>query len=321
MMKVFLLSVLVILLSCSRGQESNKVDISIDGTKDFLVKEKSIENLVRESHKELKSNSRNFNEYKEFLHKLDENNIASIPLLLDYIKTSIDSNNTDRDSIFLLFNIKFYTITERLNDSLYTKFNYLTVQLQKDSTTQELNAFENNLTDCGLAIFQTEGMYYLDVMPDFFYGNFKDRVSEGVREFLKIRKDELKQGFSEDAMLLISFDDLYDRIIRWEKFLIQFPNTVYTDYANSLYTTYLETLMTGMDNSRVFTPDSDILLPDVKVLYEKIIAEKSKSSTTRTIESYYNFLSRHDFTENDSIKIFLKELNLSTMLAVQPHTR
>jgi hypothetical protein len=79
--------------------------------------------------------------------------------------------------------------------------------------------------------------------------------------------------------------------------------------------------MTGMDNSRVFDFDNNSLLPEVKTLYEKIMGEGTESTTTKIISSYYGFLARHDFQENDSIPIFLKTYNLSTMLAVQPHTR
>ena len=62
----------------------------------------------------------------------------------------------------------------------------------------------------------------------------------------------MKQGFSEDAGMLISYEDLYYRIRRWEEFLYKHPNTIINDEAISYYRTYIETLMTGMANSRRF---------------------------------------------------------------------
>jgi hypothetical protein len=319
MNKILLALSLTFLFACGSNNTQDKKDIV--STTDYLLQDNSVSKLVTANHQKLSGITGDFKSYKLYLDKLDNDSLTSIPFALDYIKTCISTDNADRDSIFLLLNIKFYAVANRLSDSLDTKYKSLIEQLDKDSNTVELKSFKNNLEACGIDIFSTEGMYYLDVIPDFFYNNFKNRVSDGVAEFLNIRKDELKQGFSEDAGMLISFEDLYQRVKRWENFINKYPNTVYNDEANSYFTTYVETLMTGMDNSRVFDFDNNSLLPEVKTLYEKIIREGYESPSTKIISSYYTFLARHDFKENDSIQIFLKTNNLSTMLAVQPHTR
>jgi hypothetical protein len=167
----------------------------------------------------------------------------------------------------------------------------------------------------------SEGIDYLDVLPDYFYDSFSNRVSASVKQYLFIRKTELAQGFTEDTGLLISFDELYKRVKRWEKFLNDYPNTVYRAQAEDNYTTYLETLLTGMDNSRIFDFDKNVLLPEVKTIYEKAMTDGPNSKTAKIITDYYNFLGRHDFKENDSIPKFLSEHKLSTMLAVQPDNR
>jgi len=319
-MKNILITIsLIFLFACSSSKTQDKKDLI--STKDYLLQDNSVSKLVMANHQKLSGVKGDFKSYKLYIDKLDNDSLTSIPFALDYINTCISADNADRDSIILLFNIKFYSVTNRLTDSLDTKYKTLIEQLDKDSNTVELNSFKKNLKACGIGIFTTEGLYYLDVIPDFFYNNFKNRVSDGVVEFLNIRKDELKQGFSEDAGLLISFEDLYLRVKRWENFINKYPNNVYNDEANSYYTTYLETLMTGMDNSRVFDFDNNTLIPEVKILYEKISGEGTESPTSKIISSYYAFLARHDFKENDSIQIFLKTNNLSTMLAVQPHTR
>ena len=319
MKKILIALSLTFLFACgSKNTEVKKNNVS---TTDYLLQYNSVSKLVTANRQKLSGLTGDFKSYRLYLEKLDNDSLTSIPFALDYINTCISTDNADRDSIFLLFNIKFYAVANRLSDSLHTEYKSLIEQLDKDSNTDEIKFFKNNLEDCGIDIFSTEGMYYLDVIPEFFYTNFKNRVSGGVAEFLNIRKDELKQGFSEDAGILISFEDLYHRVKRWENFIIKYPNTVYNHDANSYYTTYIETLMTGMDNSRVFDFDNNSLLPEVKTLYEEIMVEGTESPTTKIISSYYAFLARHDFKENDSIQSFLKTNNLSTMLAVQPHTR
>jgi hypothetical protein len=319
MNKILLASLLITLMACG---SHNAIDNSENSSvPDYLLQDNFINTLSLSNHRKLVGRTGNLRSFKEYLNTLNTDSLTSIPFALDYILTCISSDNTDRDSIFLLFNRHFDVITNRLNDSLYTKYKAVAAQLENDSNTVELNAFKKNLEVCGVGIFSTEGTYYPDALPDFFYNNFKGRVSDGVKEFLNIRKDELKQGFSEDASLLISFEDLYGRVKRWENFIYKYPRTVYNEEANSYYVTYLETLMTGMDNSPTFDYESTMLLPEIKNLYEKIIQEEPGSPTTKLISSYYNFLGRHDFKSNDSIETFLKTNNLATMLAVQPNTR
>ena len=167
----------------------------------------------------------------------------------------------------------------------------------------------------------TEGMYYFDVTYDYFYNNFKNRVSHSLLEYLNIRKDEVKQGFSEDAGMLTGFEDLYQRVKRWENFLAKYSTSLKSEEANYFYQTYLETLLTGMDNSRTFDFENNTLIPEVKSIYERVIQEDSISSSGRVITAYYKFLSKHSFGYNDSINVFLETFGLSSMLGMQPHTR
>lgn len=319
-MKTIILALLTaVLFSCVSNYSTDKKAVLT--STDYLLVENSIGKLVEANHLKLNGIKGDLHSFKGYLNKLPNDRLTSIPFALDYIQTCISPDNADRDSIFLLFNIKFYKVVNRFNDSLETKYHAVFQQLNSGTNSVEVKNFENNLKACGTNIFISEGMNYIDVLPDFFYHNFHNRVSAGVIEFLNIRKDELKQGFSEDAGMLISFEDLYARVKRWENFIVKNPNTVYSVEANSYYTIYLETLMTGMDNSRIFDTENNSLLPEIKKLYQKIAAENTKSPTSKIIASYYAFLARHDFKENDSIPVFLEQNKLSTMLAVQPHTR
>jgi len=318
MNKLLLVLSVTLLFACGSNSTKDKKE---NESKDYLLQENSISKLVASNHMSISGIKGDLKSFKLYLNRLNEDSLNSIPYALDYVKTCISTDYSERDSVFLLFNIKFFAVTNRLNENLDKKYKTIINQLYKDSTTVELTNFRKNLEMCGIDIFSSEGMYYLDVIPDYFYNNFSNRVSESISEFLVIRKGELKEGFSEDAGMLISFEDLYQRVKRWENFIHKYPTTIYNNEANLFYTTYLETLMTGMDNSRIFDFDSSSLKPEIKTLYEKIKKEELESPTTKIISSYYDFLARHNFKANDSISIFLKANNLSTMLAVQPHTR
>jgi hypothetical protein len=312
----------LILISCnSQKSEVNTENQFSDSITENLLQLHSISKLVTLNHAKLENIKGDINSFKIFLNQLPETKLSSIPFAIDYINTCIPVNYSNNDSILLLFETKYYSIANHLSDSLEIKYKSIIDQLDKDSTSAELTAFKDNLAECGLGIFMTEGMYYIDALYDYEFQKFQNRVSKGSRDFLNIRKDELKQGFSEDAGMLISFDELYQRIRRWENFITTFPNTCFCNTAKGYYSMYLSTLITGMDNSPVFDYDNNTLLPEIKQLYEKIMKEDSDSQTKKIISDYYAFLVRHNFQYNDSINSFLETKQLSTMQAVQPETR
>lgn len=319
----FLLILLTVACHSSpQKEDSTKTPtLHVKATSIDPLKPNSVARSVAANHGQLKGINGDLISFKKYLSGLSDNDLASIPYALDYIKTCLPSDLTERDSIVLLFNVKFFKVSNKLSEELETKYPTLIKQLEKDIKSRELSIFQDNLKACGIGIFSTEGNYYLDILPNYLYNNFKDRVSIGVKTYLDIRRHELTEGFSEDAGLLISYKQLYQRVKNWEKFINNFPKTVYTNEANNYYETYLETLLTGMDNTPVFEMDNNSLSAEVKTLYEKAIHDDADTRTGKIIADYYALLSRHDLKQTDSIDVFLKAHNLSSMSGVQPDTR
>ncbi len=166
----------------------------------------------------------------------------------------------------------------------------------------------------------SEGTYYLDVKANYFSGIFSGKVSDALSEYLNLRSRELNEGFSEDAGLRISFKSDYERVLGWEAFLTKYPSSPLIGQAKYYFETYLETLLTGMDNSRVFD-ENETLIPEIKDLYESIVESDSKGKSTQIIKAYYNLLRQNKFKHSESLDKYLKEQGLNSMLGIQPHTR
>jgi hypothetical protein len=251
---------LILIVACSQpNKKAYKIKAAQNLRSADLLKVGSISRLVAINHQKLVNLSGNLNSFKKYLARLNDDDPASIPFALDYIKTCISPTLPEKDSVLLLFNLKFYKTSNKLSDSLETKYASVVKLMDNQQNSPRLMNFKNNLKACGIGIFSTEGNYYFDMPSDYLYKNFENRVSDGVKAYLYLRKGELAAGFSEDAGLLISFDALYRRIKQWEKFLKDYPNTVYSEEANDYYITYLQTLLTGMDNSRIFDLENNTL--------------------------------------------------------------
>jgi hypothetical protein len=319
MKSLILILPLAFLISCNSNKTSNLKKVS--QADENIVEKNNIENIVSSNHKNLMNIKGDLASFKLFIKGLDSSKISTLPLALDYIKTCIPADLPGRDSVFMEYYFEFYNVANALSDRFESGFPQLISELNENKSTPETDAFKDNLKQAGLDLCMTEGIYYFDVIYDFFYSSFKDRVSPGLAEYLNIRKDELKEGFSEDAGMIISFDELYNRIKRWDNYIRSYPNSITIVDAKNYYQTYLETLLTGMDNSRIFDMENNTLNPEIKALYEKAIKEDSTSDSGSTISAYYKFLAKHNFAYNDSISVFLESRGLSTMIAVQPPTR
>ncbi|MEI8204544.1 MAG: hypothetical protein WCH34_16095 [Bacteroidota bacterium] len=317
------LTLMIIMASCSSHHVDKNTGnaTNIDNQNEDLLKENSVKDLVALNHEQLKNVKGDLKSFISFLAILNKSKLSSIAIAADYVKTCIGSGNQENDDIYVLFCAIYYSIANEISDSLEIKYKGVMDDFENNRNSSRLRIFKSNLAECGTEIFLSEGQFYLDVEADYFYDNFKGLVSKGLKEFLLIRSEERKKGFSEDAGLLISFEEVYQRAKRWEQFVNDYPKAVCIDEARMFYDTYLETLMTGMDNSRVFEGEDNILVPEIKALYEKIMKEDAQSKITKIITSYYSFLSKNNFKEIDGIDNFLKENNLSSMLAVQPFLR
>lgn len=263
-----------------------------------------------------------FQEFKTFTQGLNKFDLYSISTTADYLKVFLPkANQADKDSTYLYFLQIFYGTVNNLTDSLSIKFPETMRKMEEGKEDTQTKNLEEYLSLFGAGVFMTEGMFYLDVEPDYFLSIFDKQVSNGLNAYLIQRKRELIEGFSEDAGLIISFDKVYERVLKWEQIVAENPNFLMVDDSQQYYETYLETLLTGMDNSRVFDFEDERLIPEVKEIYESVAKSGPNTKSTEIIKDYYNLLVESDFKYSDKVDDYLKKNGLSSMLGVQPHSR
>lgn len=313
---------LFVLVSCKNAQNNNMAVSNLDSLTNKRLNYEYIQGKINEFESKTDQQGCDLKTMQKQILSYKYLGIGSIPIAEHIIKRCISSlNESDKDSVYILFNNVFYTTANALTDSLETEYSGVLKKIGKDGNDFETKDFKKCLDICGLTLLMTEGTYYVDVKSEYFYDLFKNKVSPALDDFLKIRSKELKQGFSEDAGLLINFDDLYGRVINWEDFMAKYPHFFMKDLAQNYYDVYLSTFLSGMDNSRPFDMESEILLPDMKKLYEKIIGRNDSKKSSIIISEFYDLLKTTDFKQPDNLEKFLKDRGLYTMLGVQPHTR
>jgi hypothetical protein len=94
-----------------------------------------------------------------------------------------------------------------------------------------------------------EGIVEIKTKNDFYDNIFKTYVSDDYKAYLAIKKEEDKVSYSADASLLISFKEIGERVIVWEKLLAKYPASKLIDKIKQQYQSYQNDYLFGMDNT------------------------------------------------------------------------
>jgi hypothetical protein len=177
-----------------------------------------------------------------------------------------------------------------------------------------------SLLTIGWCVKFTEGLYYIGESPGWFGTKFKKVLTDPYKEYLHFRSREIREGFSEDAILLISWDQLRHRIITWESFLNKYPNFAEKQSIQEYLDIYIRVFLTGMDNSRIDDRENMTLHNDVRAAYEKFIRENKASKYHKVVKDYYEMIKENNFIVPKNAYEYLKNQGYKSYLATQPPT-
>ena len=85
-------------------------------------------------------------------------------------------------------------------------------------------------------------------VPNYYYNIFKDYVTDDYREYLEITYKENEDPYFTDGSILVSYDNIADRLLTWENFLKKYPNSDLAEIANEKCNIYRRIYILGSDN-------------------------------------------------------------------------
>lgn len=262
-----------------------------------------------------------FEMYKTGLANLDDSKIENLEVaIVLFDSLAVTPPDSVNDKMFEAFQDYYYETIRYLNsnniidDSRIYEYDDNYNNPYTDSLTAIFNKY-------GIDIFSTEGSFYADQMVGYLSKTFSGKLTKAYVEYLKRRAIEMSRPFSEDAMLLVSFSTVADRMLFWEGFLEKYPDSHISSSARFYYEHYLGTLLTGTDNSKSHDWETNKFRDDIINLYEKIISQYPNRNSAQILSNYLEVIKENEFTFNENIREYIKTNNLPSMLAVQPISR
>ena len=130
-----------------------------------------------------------------------------------------------------------------------------------------------------------EGMTDLRTVPRFYTDIFQSSLPADYRQFLGIRADEDTILYSADAGIIIPLEMVGERVLNWERFLANFPNSVFWGEARDHFQRYLRDYLLGEDNTPSFSAidDTKSLLPDNRKEYLLFLERYGNTTAAGTV--------------------------------------
>ena len=120
------------------------------------------------------------------------------------------------------------------------------------------------------------------------YGEY---ISVPMHRLYELKAIAVEKPMSQNAALLISWEELSNRALEAEKLLKEFPGDelVKTD-AMWLYTTYLNTMLMGTTNTPIFDYSTTEFSPEARKSYERFMLDNPDATITWVLKEYFTYL-------------------------------
>jgi hypothetical protein len=214
-------------------------------------------------------------------------NIITIEKELDsllQIKNNLEANLLYEDySAKLIENLTSYNFA---NSTILDNY----INYHPNEIPEEWKKQINQLKNLGIElVYEGEGYYSFQFKNNYFYQLFKGKVTTDLESFLQNYAEDDKVVFQIDAGIVVPWKDIRKRIIRWENFIINNPESRYNTTAKEVYAFYLRSYLLGMDNTRTYEWETREIYPEIKADFIEYIQQNPNTFGTELTKEFLDF--------------------------------
>lgn len=251
-------------------------------------------------------------QFSDFLKNLDPKNPdATRSGIIHFKKLFPSDQRHSTDKVFRELRSFFYASADQLNERLYVP--PLKEDIANFSAGENLNteaaSFRAKILQNGFLIQESEGMPYISADPDYLLRNLKNYLSEPLKSYLSQQTLESKQGFIEDAGLVIPLQTLSDRIIWKETFLEKHPDFIFRKEIKENYSQELRVLLTGIDNTPAFDFETKQYKDEFLETLDTILIRYPESKSSKKVSTFKTLLDQDNRIGQTELQSFLQSLS------------
>ncbi|AZA89544.1 Uncharacterised protein [Chryseobacterium nakagawai] len=126
-----------------------------------------------------------------------------------------------------------------------------------------------------------EGLTEIHSLPGYYESVFKNKVTPDYDAYILQKAKDNKENYAVNGGLLITWEELGDRLIAWENFINKYPKSPLIKATRNIYNDYLLDYLLGMDSDRIYDSEEGKIYDDKREAYNKLIKKYPNSTTAK----------------------------------------
>lgn len=225
-------------------------------------------------------------------------------IFLDYEKLLEEDSSSKKIYEYLIENIpKVSKLSSNIMIDKFIEYAICNEYLEHEKHLKSRNLEIDSIED------RFESIYHEKIDYRQLYLDFGKYLSDDYKDYLELIEIELNEPISKEGALIVSWDELGERVILFEKYLEKYPIAENFDQIQDKYYYYMSSYLYGLNNTPVYEYSTGTLLEDVKKSYEGFIEKNPQSQTTIIINGYLGKLMENKWkVENTEVVNYLVEV-------------
>lgn len=201
--------------------------------------------------------------------------------------------------------------TDCFNDSqteiLDKYIDYHTVEPGNQQLPDNIKKMAAELDKVGLEFREMgEGLTEIHSLPGYYESVFKNKVTPDYGAYISQMAKDNKENYAVDGGLLISWEELGERLIIWENFINKYPKSSLIKKAKDNYHNYLLDYLLGMDSDRIYDSEEGKIYDDKREAYNMLIKKYPNSATAKKTKELIAAYDAHTPVDQIENKINLR---------------
>lgn len=258
------------------------------------------ENGVMKEYENMLDDEINIKEFISFVDKniglLSPENATKLVVKLEELQKNYFAQLED----------KYYTTKNQtiLFEAFKPEFNLENLKSEKMENA-EVKALLKETEELGYKVETAEGLFF-PIIDYGFYEKYSANVTKDMKDYISIMAMESEKVPAKDAALVISWDELFERLLNQEKFLDEHKDSVRFEEIKELYKKYVTYAIYGLNNTPLFDYEDNKMDDEAKAAYEKAIAKDSQFS--QTMKEYYELIKNNGYKLTEEVKNYRDEV-------------
>ncbi|MBP3961217.1 hypothetical protein [Paenibacillus lignilyticus] len=126
---------------------------------------------------------------------------------------------------------------------------------------------------------ETEEGYYFPVVDYKFFKQYNLFVSPDLVDYISLKITESSAPAVKHDGFQISYTELINRVLRFERFLNQHPDSSQSDQVKDFIRIYKGLPFNGVSNTPLFDPETNRLVPNAKKAFEAALLSNKPTSS------------------------------------------